>query len=359
SAKNNTLVLFECKAGNNPEEMPTPEKLLGKAFLEAVAYYCFEKDVLHNDHMKHVVVTNVREWYVFDAADFRAATHGKAKIRDAFKSWNKGNWDNSSTAALHKRIAELLSDGDDVLHGVHVDLWSFKKYLDRDDEQARTELLKLYRFLSPGFLLKEGTGKDNNTLNKGFYNELLHILGLHETKEKGVKRIKRLPEDKRHQGMLIENTIVRLKNDGCLARLEHKVQYGDTEDEQLFAVAMELCITWLDRILFLKLLEAQLLRYHDGDRLHAFLAPTDEGQQYDYLITLYPNPTSGLFTISTGGSGPMRIAVYNSTGQQVRQLQRGAADRCELDLGNEASGLYTVRVMQGAVTTRLQVMVEH
>lgn len=77
------------------------------------------------------------------------------------------------------------------------------------------------------------------------------------------------------------------------------------------------------------------------------------------LITLYPNPTSGLFTISTGGSGPMRIAVYNSTGQQVRQLQRAAADRCELDLGNEASGLYIVRVMQGAVTTRLQVMVEH
>ncbi|MBK9419441.1 MAG: N-6 DNA methylase [Flavobacteriales bacterium] len=287
SAKNNTLVLFECKAGNNPEEMPTPEKLLGKAFLEAVAYYCFEKDVLHNDHMKHVVVTNVREWYVFDAADFRAATHGKAKIRDAFKSWNKGNWDNSSTAALHKRIAELLSEGDDVLHGVHVDLWSFKKYLDRDDEQALTELLKLYRFLSPGFLLKEGTGKDNNTLNKGFYNELLHILGLHESKEKGVKRIKRLPEDKRHQGMLIENTIVRLKNDGCLDRLEHKEQYGDTEDEQLFAVAMELCITWLDRILFLKLLEAQLLRYHDGDRLQAFLAPTDEGQQYDYLNTLF------------------------------------------------------------------------
>lgn len=287
SAKKNTLVLFECKAGNNPEEMPTPEKLLGKAFLEAVAYYCFEKDVLHNDHMKHVVVTNVREWYVFDAADFRAATHGKAKVRDAFKSWNKGNWDNSSTAALHKRIAELLSDGDDVLHGVHVDLWSFKKYLDRDDEQALTELLKLYRFLSPGYLLKEGTGKDNNTLNKGFYNELLHILGLHESKEKGVKRIKRLPEDKRHQGMLIENTIVRLKNDGCLARLEHKEQYGATEDEQLFAVAMELCITWLDRILFLKLLEAQLLRYHDGDRLHAFLAPTDEGQQYDYLNTLF------------------------------------------------------------------------
>jgi adenine-specific DNA-methyltransferase len=287
SAKNNTLVLFECKAGNNPGEMPTQDDLLRKAFLEAVAYYCFEKEELKNDHLKHVVITNTCEWFVFDAADFRAATHGKAKVRDAFTQWNKGNWDNATTAALHKRLAEILAVSDETLTGYHVDLWAFKKYLDRDDDEARTELLKLYRFLGPGFLLKEGSGKDSNTLNKGFYNELLHILGLHETKDGGVKRIKRLPEAKRHQGMLIENVIVRLKNDGKFARLESKEQYGATEEEQLFAVGMELCITWLDRILFLKLLEAQLLRYHNGDKRFAFLTPTDEGQQYDYLNTLF------------------------------------------------------------------------
>jgi adenine-specific DNA-methyltransferase len=31
-------------------------------------------------------------------------------------------------------------------------------------------------------------------------------------------------------------------------------------------VALELTITWINRILFLKLLEAQLLTYHKGDK---------------------------------------------------------------------------------------------
>jgi hypothetical protein len=287
SAKNNTLVLFECKARNNAAEMVTKEDLLRKAFLEAVAYYCFEKEELKNDHLKHVVITNTREWFVFDAADFRAATHGKTKVREAFTQWNKGNWDNATTASLHKRLAELLAAGDDLLPGYHVDLWAFKKYLDRDDEESRTELLKLYRFLGPGFLLKEGTGKDSNTLNKGFYNELLHIIGLQEVKDGGVKRIKRLPEGRRHTGMLIENAIAMMKSEGTFARLPDKEQYGAKEEDQLFAVAMELSITWLDRILFLKLLEAQLLRYHNGERKYAFLSPTDEGQQYDYLNALF------------------------------------------------------------------------
>jgi len=36
-------------------------------------------------------------------------------------------------------------------------------------------------------------------------------------------------------------------------------------------VALELSITWINRILFLKLLEAQLLRYQKGDASFAFL----------------------------------------------------------------------------------------
>lgn len=286
SAKDNTLVLIECKAGGNATEMPTTENLVAKAFLEAVAYYCHEKETLGNDHIKHVVITNVREWFVFDASDFRSATLGNPKVRDVFRQWAKGNLDNDSTKHLYERLGAILTESDATLTGWHVDLWTFRRHLERDTEDARAQLLKLYRFLHPGFLLKEGPGRDSNTLNKGFYNELLHVLGLHEAKEGGVKRIKRLPEEKRRQGMIIENTITRLRNDGKFARLDHREQYGPNEEEQIFAVAMELCITWLDRILFLKLLEAQLLRYHHGDQRFAFLAPGSEAQ-YDHLNTLF------------------------------------------------------------------------
>ena len=39
----------------------------------------------------------------------------------------------------------------------------------------------------------------------------------------------------------------------------------------LFNIALELCITWVNRLLFLKLLEAQLFKYHKGDKVYLFL----------------------------------------------------------------------------------------
>jgi adenine-specific DNA-methyltransferase len=48
-------------------------------------------------------------------------------------------------------------------------------------------------------------------------------------------------------------------------------EYGDKSEERLFNVALELCITWINRILFLKLLEGQLMTYHSGDKNYRFL----------------------------------------------------------------------------------------
>jgi hypothetical protein len=64
-----------------------------------------------------------------------------------------------------------------------------------------------------------------------------------------------------------------------LSRLTNVKQYGDTHEERLFTVGLELCITWVNRILFLKLLEAQLISYHKGDKSYAFL---HKGLLHDY-----------------------------------------------------------------------------
>lgn len=69
----------------------------------------------------------------------------------------------------------------------------------------------------------------------------------------------------------MENTCNTLKTRGRLSGLANPQQYGADADEQYFSVALELCITWLNRLLFLKLLEGQLITYHKGDRSHAFL----------------------------------------------------------------------------------------
>ncbi len=286
SGHDNTLVLIEAKRGSNIAEMVSQELLVTKAFVECVVYYGFEKHKLGNDHIKHVVITNARQWFIFDAADFRAATWDKAAVREAFLQWEKGNLDSTSTSHLHQRLKEILANSDHVLHGVQFDLWSYKKFLDRTDDEATRYLMNLWRLLHPGFLLKEGAGKDSNALNKNFYHELLYILGLREVKEQGRKVIQRFPEKERRPGAWIEHTITQLDRTDALEGVQDREIYGATREEQLYNVAMELCITWLNRVLFLKLLEAQLLRIHNGDRKFAFLSP-DRLVEFDQFHSLF------------------------------------------------------------------------
>ena len=51
------------------------------------------------------------------------------------------------------------------------------------DKKDDNILIALYKLLSPEHLLKLPFVNDSNSLDKTFYAELLHIIGLTETKE--------------------------------------------------------------------------------------------------------------------------------------------------------------------------------
>ena len=69
----------------------------------------------------------------------------------------------------------------------------------------------------------------------------------------------------------MENAITILKSEDCLSQIPKRSDFGSTPDEQLFNTALELSITWINRILFLKLLEGQLVKYNTGDKAFRFL----------------------------------------------------------------------------------------
>jgi hypothetical protein len=50
------------------------------------------------------------------------------------------------------------------------------------------KLIPLFKILSPTHLLKLPFANDSNTLDKGFYTELLYLIGLEEVKE-GSKKL--------------------------------------------------------------------------------------------------------------------------------------------------------------------------
>src|SRR5699024_6962674 len=139
------------------------------------------------------------------------------------------------------------------------------------DKKEDNKLIALFKLLSPEHLLKLPFANDSNTLDKIFYTELLHILGLHERKRGGKNLIERYPEKDRAPGSFIENTIYKLEGLDVLGNIKNPGKYGTTRDERLFNIALEHCIIWINRILFLKLLEAQLLTYHHDDPEYAFL----------------------------------------------------------------------------------------
>jgi hypothetical protein len=70
-------------------------------------------------------------------------------------------------------------------------------------------------------------------------------------------------------------------------------------------------------------------------------------------ISLYPNPTTGKFTLAySGASGKLKVRVSNVTGQllQERTIENvGASVSEEFDLGGNASGVYFVEVQANGI----------
>src|SRR5450830_26539 len=69
-AKGFAGVLIEAKKPSNKTEMIRPDNMNTKAFHELILYYLRERITNHNLEIKHLVATNIYEWYVFDAALF-------------------------------------------------------------------------------------------------------------------------------------------------------------------------------------------------------------------------------------------------------------------------------------------------
>ena len=90
----------------------------------------------------------------------------------------------------------------------------------------------------------------------------------------------------RQEASIIENAINILDAEEHLDKIPNLLTYGNNRQEQLFNVALELTITWINRILFLKLLEAQLIKYQKGDTHYGFLNSEKIGD-YDELNRLF------------------------------------------------------------------------
>ncbi|BAW69578.1 class I SAM-dependent DNA methyltransferase [Helicobacter pylori] len=219
-------VLIEAKALNNRNEFPkNRENPLSKAFCQMVFY--FLKEIKNNNSLKHAIICNAHEFFLFDCKDFRTLFQNDKEIKQLHKDCAKKEGTDPSTKRFYSDLEEYLKkDFKGELRYTHFNLSS-------DDPK---ELI--YQVLSHEVLLKQKKTLDANMLNKDFYEELLYILGLEEQNEKGKILIKQS----------------RTKNSLSDAL---KKQYNNLDDEEVMA----LLIAWNNRILFLRLLESLLISF--------------------------------------------------------------------------------------------------
>ncbi|MFP9115988.1 Eco57I restriction-modification methylase domain-containing protein, partial [Flavobacterium sp. RHBU_3] len=286
-AKSHVGVIIEAKSPSNRSEMISKQKLNCKALQELVLYYLRERITNKNTELKYLIVTNIYEWFIFDAHLFNKLFAENKVFVKQFNDFETKRASGNKTDYFYKEIAEpYIASLTATIEYTYFDIHSYEKLLRNVDKKDDNKLISLYKLLSPEHLLKLSFANDSNTLDKNFYTELLHILGLTETKEAGKKIIERNKPEQRNNGSIIENTIIQLDSMDKLSRLKNPKQYGSTLEERLFGVALELTITWVNRILFLKLLEAQLISYHSGDSSYSFLS-IDKIKDYDNLNTLF------------------------------------------------------------------------
>src|SRR5690606_626539 len=161
-----------------------------------------------------------------------------------------GRLSGKNTDFFYREIAAPFIEN--ISHEIELtyfDIQDYEKPLRNASQKDDTKLISLFKLLSPEHLLKLPFANDSNTLDKRFYSELLHILGLTETKQGGKKLIGRNKEGQRNTGSILEDTIIQLDSLDKINRLEKPSQYGETYQERLFNVALELSITWINRIL--------------------------------------------------------------------------------------------------------------
>jgi type II restriction/modification system DNA methylase subunit YeeA len=280
--KSSVGVIIEAKKPTNKTDWFTADKPNAKAIQELLLYYLRERIEADNIDLKYIVATNIYEWYIIEASHFeRLFYRNKALVRQ-YEEWREGKKVSKNTDLFYNEIAKPFIDNlDEEVPCVYFNLKDYEKKL--GDDSNDKELAALYKILSPAYLLKVAEANDSNALNAQFYKELLHIIGLEEEKSGGRLIINR--KKNRNEASLLEQTILALNIEG-LHKVSNLETYGESHEERVFNVALELCITWVNRLLFLKLLEGQLVHYHKGDKSYYFLN-SDNINSFHELFKLF------------------------------------------------------------------------
>ena len=307
SSTDQVAVMFETKSPVNKQEMMSREKPNAKAFHEIVLYYLRQVVEEENTEINYLIVTNLYEWFIFDGVWFERNVRRNPKLVKAFKGLKPGGHDNRH---FYDDVVRPWLEGlEEAVPCCWFDLRDYEKSVTTSQGSDSKKLEELCKLLSPQHLLKQSFVNDSNSLN------LLTVQRTAETLDTGAA-------------------------------------HGDADEERLFSIALELCITWLNRILFLKLLEGRLIAWNRGDRRLAFLN-SDRIRDFDDLQELFFEVLARRYSERTPSVTARfgDIPYLNSSLFEISELERKTLQISNLK-GRLDLPLYRATVLKDSVGRR-------
>ncbi|ENK3656517.1 Eco57I restriction-modification methylase domain-containing protein [Campylobacter jejuni] len=235
-------VLIEAKKPNS-KEFITHTKVNSKALHETILYYFRNRE--YSFSLKFIIITDFYKFYIFKISEFEELFYKNPSFKKLFEEfYNPNSLFKGNTEEFYKEVAKLIENSKENLKGFLIDLTFLK---DKQKSNFKN-LASIYKTFHRDFLLGEFNPNDANSLNNAFYKELLYILGLCESKQNSKLIIAKSEESKEEQGTFYTAINSKLK-------------------EENFETILKLLILWLNRILFLKLIESNLVRFNDDKNL--------------------------------------------------------------------------------------------
>lgn len=175
-------VLIENKNPKNKSEMVSADHINVKALHEVIFYYL---TVTRNTNeakvkrkpdieIRRIIITDTKTWAVIDANEIEKLVDGYLE-KHFFKYINK-------QLIYSNNTDKFYSDTKQYLDSLGIENNLPYVYFDISEFASAKNAVYLYKILSKNYLLKDNSRyeESSHTLNEGFYQELLYIMGLKE-----------------------------------------------------------------------------------------------------------------------------------------------------------------------------------
>lgn len=247
--EHNLYAILEMKKPANKTEMVSEDNINKKALWEIIYYYlCETRDVSgkkvklnYESEIRRLIISDSRIWILINAQDLDKLCEGY--IEKLFYKFENNQLPYKDVSKFYGALQEYL---------YQIDITEKLRYVYFEiDKIKKTKWQYLYKIFKRDYLLKDGYKQiiKTHVLNGKFYQELLYLMGLKEAKVKKKNVI------------LIDPSIkFSLANQVFKILTEEKYISDDLAKEETF----EIVLVWINRLLFIKLFEGQLIAFN-GD----------------------------------------------------------------------------------------------